>query len=329
MCYALAELVDIDAIKSRNSLLLKVLHFFELLDDGYLLAEFKSNVLAGGAPLEVHFTDWSVFDAGFPIQTWQWDLDGDGIFDSQDQNPVWTYTQPGDYDVTLVITNAFGSDSLTKTGMIMINEGCLVYEGKHAGEGYSGIFIREFLEQHTNSPVTYSNTFPNGLEGYDAVFLSYGNSGIDNIVLDSHMSGVLINYLQNGGYVYLEGGDALGYDQAGNAVLRSLFGLVATLNGGTNPIDLLEGQQNSLTNGLVFTSSSQPSFASIDRYFPNYLGKIAFFESDYGMVAIQSTGNFDQRTFCFSYSLADLDDGEDPNTRTELMMRICGFFEIP
>lgn len=329
MSYALAELVDIDPVKSKSNVLLKVLDFFDLLDPNYLLAAFKSNKQAGGAPLEVEFTDLSLSNAGFPIQTWQWDLDGDGIFDSQDQNPVWTYTQPGDYDVTLVITNASGSSSLTKTGLIRINDGCLVYEGKPAGEGYSGIFIREFLEQHTTSPVTYSNVFPASLEGYDAVFLSYGNYSSDNVVLDSYMSGRLISYLQNGGYVYLEGGDPLGWDQVNNSIFLNLFGLLSAQDGGTNPIDLLEGQADALTDGITFTSSSQVAVGFIDKYLPNEQGKAAFIESGYGIVAVQNTGLFNQRTFCFAYSLANLDDGEEPNTREELMMRICDFFEIP
>lgn len=329
MCYALSELVDIDATKSRNNVLLKVLDFFDLLDPGYLLAAFKSNKQAGGAPLEVQFTDLSLSDPNYSVISWQWDFDGDGIFDSQAQNPVWTYTQPGVYDVTLVITNAVGSNSLTKTGMIRVNEGCLVYEGKPGGEGYSGIYIKEFLEQHTSLPVTYSTSFPTSLDGYEAVFLSYGNYGFENTVLDSYMTGILINYLQNGGYVYLEGGDPLGYDQAGNSVLLGLFGLTSTQDGGTNLVDLLEGQQNTLTNGLVFTSSSQPSFVYIDIYLPNQYGRNAFTESDYGIVAVQHAGLQNQRTFCFSYSLADLNDGEHPHTRAELLHRICDFLEIP
>ncbi len=329
MGYVLAELVDIDAIKSRNNVLLKVLDFFDLLDPGYLLAAFKSNKQAGGAPLEVQFIDLSLSDPNYPVISWQWDFDGDGIFDSQAQNPVWTYTMPGEYDVTLVIANAAGSNSLTKTGMIRINEGCLVYEGKSGGEGYSGIYIKEFLEQHTSLPVTYSTSFPTSLDGYEAVFLSYGNYGYENTVLDSYMAGLLSNYLQNGGYVYLEGGDPLGYDQAGNSVLLGLFGLTSAQDGSTNPVDLLEGQQNTLTNGLVFTSSSQPSFGYIDIYLPNQYGRNAFTESDYGIVAVQHAGLLNQRTFCFSYSLADLNDGEHPHTRAELLHRICDFFEIP
>lgn len=61
---------------------------------------------------------------------------------------------------------------------------------------------------------------------------------------------------------------------------------------------------------------------------PNENAISAFEESDYGVVAVQNTGEYNQRTFCFSYTLADLGDGQFPNTRDELLGRICNFFDI-
>ena len=54
----------------------------------------------------------------------------------------------------------------------------------------------------------------------------------------------------------------------------------------------------------------------------------AFIESNYGTVAVEYTGEYNQRTFCFSYALADLDDGDFPSTKDELLHRICNFFDI-
>ena len=66
----------------------------------------------------------------------------------------------------------------------------------------------------------------------------------------------------------------------------------------------------------------------VDKYVPNESGIIAFEESNFGVVAVQNEGEYNQRTFCFSYTLADLDDGEFPNTRDELLRRISNFFDI-
>ena len=66
----------------------------------------------------------------------------------------------------------------------------------------------------------------------------------------------------------------------------------------------------------------------VDKYVPNESGIIAFEESNFGVVAVQNEGEYNQRTFCFSYTLADLVDGEFPNTRDELLGRISNFFDI-
>ncbi len=203
LSYALAELVDSDALNSRNNVLLNILEFFNLLDEGYLLATFKSDKIAGAPPLEVQFTDLSLSDPSFPIISWQWDFNSDGIIDSQEQHPDWTFTEPGAYDITHTITNALGSNTITKAGFIMVNDGCLVYEGKPGEDGYSGTFIKSFLEENTLLTSTYSNVLPEDMNGYKAAFLSFGNFDSENTILDDNMANIISDYLQNGGFVSL------------------------------------------------------------------------------------------------------------------------------
>ncbi len=63
---------------------------------------------------EFTFTDKSTDDVG--IESWSWDFDGDGIEDSTSQNPTHTYTEIGDYEVTLIVTDAEGeTGTYTKT----------------------------------------------------------------------------------------------------------------------------------------------------------------------------------------------------------------------
>jgi hypothetical protein len=166
------------------------------------------------------------------------------------------------------------------------------------------------------------------LQGYAAVFLSFGNYGLDYTEFNSAMANAVVNYLENGGYLYLEGGDALGYDQASNTLLLQLMGLASTQDGTNNEIDSLYGQPDALTGDLYFTGSSQPTNVYIDTFTPLGDAVAALVESDYGTVGVQSTGSYGQRTICFSYTLADLEDGEYPNTREELLQRICNFFDI-
>ena len=142
------------------------------------------------------------------------------------------------------------------------------------------------------------------------------------------MSLTLIDYLVDGGYVYLEGGDALGYDQVANTQLLNLFGLASANDGAENPINSLAGPAAAITNGMVFTSNSQVSNAWIDKYVPMANGITAFIEDNYGNVAVQQSVTNGRRTFCFSYALSKLTDGDYPNTREELLHRILNFFDI-
>ena len=74
-------------------------------------ADFTADERRGVKPFTVTFTDLS---AGNPT-SWKWDF-GDGST-STEQNPVHVYQQEGAYDVTLTVSNSYGSDTNKKTGM--------------------------------------------------------------------------------------------------------------------------------------------------------------------------------------------------------------------
>ncbi|AKB32822.1 cell surface protein [Methanosarcina siciliae HI350] len=79
-------------------------------------ADFSATPTSGDSPLTVQFTDEST---GSPT-SWAWDFDNDGTVDSTDQNPSHEYTVEGTYTVTLTATNAYGNDTETKTGYILV-----------------------------------------------------------------------------------------------------------------------------------------------------------------------------------------------------------------
>lgn len=67
----------------------------------------------------VNFSDETVPNA----TTWAWTFEGGTPATSTDQNPTVTYAADGTYDVTLVATNSFGSDSVTLTDFISVVSG--------------------------------------------------------------------------------------------------------------------------------------------------------------------------------------------------------------
>lgn len=61
----------------------------------------------------ISFTDNSV-----KASAWQWDFNGDGVFDSQTQNPSYTYTASGVYNVKLRINNDPGLEKVTQVTIL-------------------------------------------------------------------------------------------------------------------------------------------------------------------------------------------------------------------
>ncbi len=280
---------------------------------------------AGAAPGVMDVAEESIF-AGTGSQTNpnRW---GDYTMMTVDPNDDATFWYTNEYYAQ---TSAFNWK--TRIGAFNLgtgaNSGILVWEGALGGQDYSGAYINTFL---TNAGLTtqYTNVFPASLIGFDAVFLSFGNYGASgsNTVFDNTMAAAVQAYLQAGGKVYLEGGDALGFDQVANTTLLNLFGLASAGDGGTNPINGLQGQAGTLADGMLFTASTQVNNTFIDTYTAGG-GAIAFVESGYGNVAAQFSGASGQKTFCFSYALAALTDAAAPSTKDDLIAAIVNFFDL-
>ncbi|UCH62964.1 MAG: S8 family serine peptidase [Fidelibacterota bacterium] len=273
---------------------------------------------------------------------WRLDVDAPDIAASQDyDNSVDNVEQvfistplPGEYTVTVSHKNTLLA-GVQDFSMVITGESrpqVLVWEGISGGVDYSGLFIRDTLQASGDVDVTYTTTFPENLLGFDAAFLSFGNFGaaLGKTALDVGMATVVQEYLEGGGSLYLEGGDALGEDLAGidNDTLLSLLGIESVIGGPDNLIDSLMGQTSTITNSMLFTASTQEYSQYIDQYTPG-TGTAAFVESNYGTVAVQHAGSYGQRAFVFSYALAGLIDGSSPSTRSDLLAAILDFFLEP
>jgi len=241
---------------------------------------------------------------------------------------VWTYNEAEDPTIRMISSNGMKSDTLVIEGMITINSGIMVYESVAGGHDLSGSFIRNQLEGQAN-PVTYKNTLPESMEGFSAAFLSFGDDITGGAWLEAPLAKIITDYLEGGGYVYLEGAAIFGMFQSNNPLFFELFGMEsAVYQHAANPIDSLGGQPDALTNDMLFTGNSQISNRYIDKFEPSPDAVAAFIESDFGIVGVQYSVPDSHRTFCFAYVLADLTDGEFPNTREELLNRILNFFDI-
>ena len=79
------------------------------------VVNFNVNVTSGNAPLAVLFTDLSQNSTSR-----SWDINNDGVEDSNASSFVYVYTSPGTYTSKLTVSNANGTDS--KTAVITVLE---------------------------------------------------------------------------------------------------------------------------------------------------------------------------------------------------------------
>ncbi len=82
------------------------------------VAGFNANPTSGCSPLEVQFNDQSSSN----VISWLWNFPGGTPSTSVEQNPLVTYNTPGVYSVDLTVTNASGSDMITETNYITVND---------------------------------------------------------------------------------------------------------------------------------------------------------------------------------------------------------------
>ena len=130
-----------------------------------IVADFTANITSGKAsmtrPLFVNFTDLST---GVPPgSSWAWDFENNGSVDSTLQNPVASYTRPGNYTVKLTVGNTYSSDTEVKADYILVTS-----------------YVKPFPGQ-TNDPTDpdgddlYEDTNGNGWLDYDDVVIYYEN----------------------------------------------------------------------------------------------------------------------------------------------------------
>lgn len=140
-----------------------------------IFVDFEGDPTSGHGPMQVGFTDLSRLSGEMSYATitgWRWDFQNDGIVDSYEQNPMFTFSAPGSYDVKLTIITSTGVQrSRVKTAYVEITNTAPVivtpldtindmYEDTQWGPYYLGsIFTDPDSDPLTFSAVNSENIF--------------------------------------------------------------------------------------------------------------------------------------------------------------------------
>lgn len=128
----------------------------------------------GAVPYTVQFTDLSEGEIG----SWEWDFENDGIIDSYEQNPEFTYLDGGIFSVSLTICN--GEYELTRTKHNIIETG-------NAYSYYQEKF--SFSKINSNDELCSIQLFDFNGDGQKEIYTCYKNS----IERDFRILGININ----------------------------------------------------------------------------------------------------------------------------------------
>lgn len=120
------------------------------------ITAFSGSPLAGNEPLTVAFTDTS---ANTPT-AWSWSF-GDGSTNTT-QNPTHTFASQGTYAISLIATNAGGSNTTTRAGYITVGAPLLIPD--FTGTPISGTAPLNvtFTDTSTGSPTNWNWSFGDG-----------------------------------------------------------------------------------------------------------------------------------------------------------------------
>jgi PKD repeat protein len=225
-------------------------------------AAFTATPTSGTAPLAVSFTDTST---GAPT-SWSWDFQNDGITDSTEQSPKFTYTAAGTYTVKLTATNANGSDPEVKTGLITVGSG-----DPPPGGGQTFTPIADAQVKSTSASSNYgtlsSLRLRNGGTSSDSYrsYLKFDVSGLSGPATSAKLRLFVTDESPDGGSAYKVdsgwGESTITWANAPALGTGSLGGAGATTNGTWAEIDVTAAVTgNGPVSFALATTSSNSSY---------------------------------------------------------------------
>ncbi|MFZ0442546.1 MAG: polysaccharide deacetylase family protein, partial [Methanobacterium sp.] len=134
-----------------------IVQWYNEINNPAPVAAFTGTPLTGSAPLTVQFTDQSTGNS----LSYSWDFNNDGTVDSTQKNPTYTYNTEGTFSVKLTVTNSSGSNSLTKSNYITVNNGAPVANFTATPTSGSAPLNVQFTDQSTGTVTGWAWDFNN------------------------------------------------------------------------------------------------------------------------------------------------------------------------
>lgn len=147
------------------------------------IADFTANTNAGCPVLTIQFSDASTDNA----EDFKWIFEGGSPDTSYTTNPIVTYANAGSYDVTLIVSNSAGNDTIYKEDFVQV--GILPSAGFSQAIDYntvdftntstnSSTYLWDFGDGNTSQMISPSHSYDNG-GNYTVMLIATNSCGND------------------------------------------------------------------------------------------------------------------------------------------------------
>lgn len=227
---------------------------------------------------------------------------------------------PTGYEVTfsMLVEGEMGSGSVWSFNEIVGHIPVLLIDMDGNGNSADGMMA---AIEEIGLVVEYSEAFPEDLSLYTSVFLCLGIFP-DNHILSSEEGQNLADYLNEGGNLYMEGGDTWYYDTPQTPV-HPMFGVNAVADGGSD-LGTVVGKTGTFTEGMSFNYSGDNSY--IDRIEAGSSAVDIFGNQSPAFVTGVAYDADSYHTIAASHEFGGLNDDATPSTKADLMNAYLEFF---
>jgi PKD repeat protein len=168
----------------------------------------------------------------------------------------------------------------------------------------------------------YETSFPPDLNIYSSIFVCLGIYS-DNHVLSGTEGSTLAIFVENGGRLYMEGGDTWAYDT--QTTVHDMFKINGTADG-DGDMGTVHGQANTFTEGMSFDYSGENNYMDHLEPIEEAFTILKNQSPSYGTAIAYDGGNY--KTIGTSHEFGGLDDATFPSTKEELMHQYLVFFGL-
>ncbi|MCD4695744.1 MAG: hypothetical protein K8S16_05840, partial [Bacteroidales bacterium] len=176
--------------------------------------------------------------------------------------------------------------------------------------------------ENNGAVAEFTTSIPPDLNLYSSIFLCLGIYS-QNHVLSSSEGDLFADFMNNGGKLYMEGGDIWAYDP--QTAAHNMFNIDGVADG-TSDMSNVSGQSGTFTEGMNFSYSGDNAWMDhIEAIAPAYL----ILENDspvYGTAVAYDAGSY--KTIGTGHEFGGLTDGAFPSTKDELMKQYLDFFGL-